>query len=134
MFLNRLSNEQKELFLDLCIHASKSNNDFNDEQKQTIDQYCDEMHIDIRYEEQNELPFIADRLTEISSEQDLRMILLETAALLLSDSVYDSDEKKFFTALSDRLGLAKEQTDEVIGMLNELTDVYSRINGFVFGE
>ena len=105
MFLNRLSNEQKELFLDLCIHASKSNNDFNDEQKQTIDQYCDEMHIDIRYEEQNELPFI-----------------------------YDSDEKKFFTALSDRLGLAKEQTDEVIGMLNELTDVYSRINGFVFGE
>ena len=48
MFLNRLSNEQKELFLDLCIHASKADNDFAEDEKLVIDQYCDEMHINVR--------------------------------------------------------------------------------------
>ena len=133
MFLNRLSAEQKELFLDLCIHASKSNNNFSVEEKETIAQYCEEMHIEIRYDEETDLPAIAERLTEISSEQDLRMILLETAGLILSDNVYDDDEKKFFSALTGKLGLAPEQTDEVIAMLRELTDVYKRINEFVFG-
>ena len=133
MFLNRLSIEQKELFLDLCIHASKSNNDFSAEEKETINQYCEEMHINIRYDEENDLNEIADKLAEISSEQDLRMILLETAGLLLSDNKYDDEEKKFFDTLAEKLGLDKAQTDDVIGMLRELTDVYTRINGFVFG-
>ncbi len=133
MFLNRLSIEQKELFLDLCIHASKSNNDFSAEEKETINQYCEEMHINIRYDEEHELNEIADKLAEISSEQDLRMILLETAGLLLSDNKYDDEEKKFFDTLAEKLGLDKAQTDDVIGMLRELTDVYTRINGFVFG-
>jgi tellurite resistance protein len=133
MFLNRLSIEQKELFLDLCIHASKSNNDFSAEEKETINQYCEEMHINIRYDEEHDLNEIADKLAEISSEQDLRMILLETAGLLLSDNKYDDEEKKFFDTLAEKLGLDKAQTDDVIGMLRELTDVYTRINGFVFG-
>ncbi len=133
MFLNRLSGEQKELFLDLCIHASKSNNDFTAEEKQTIDQYCEEMHTEIRYEEQHTLSEIAERLVQISSEQDLRMIVFETAALLLSDNSYDDDEKSFFDTLTDRLGLSKEQTDDIIAMLRELSDIYGRINGFVFG-
>lgn len=133
MFLNRLSAEQKELFLDLCIHASKSNNNFSVEEKQTIAQYCEEMHIEIRYDEENDLPAIAGRLAEISSEEEMRMILLETAGLLLSDNTYDEDEQKFFTALADKLGLEKSQTDEVVGMLGELSEIYKRINGFVFG-
>lgn len=133
MFLNRLSGEQKELFLDLCIHASKADSEFAAEEKQTIDQYCEEMHIDIRYEEQHTLAEISDRLTEICNDQDLKIILLETAALLLSDSEYDDEEKKFIDSLTAKLGLEKAQTDEVINMLRELTDVYTRINGFVFG-
>ena len=40
MYLNRLSGEQKELFLDLCIHASKADGIFAEEEKQYIQQYC----------------------------------------------------------------------------------------------
>ena len=40
MYLNRLSGEQKELFLDLCIHASKADGIFAEEEKRYIQQYC----------------------------------------------------------------------------------------------
>ena len=131
MFLKRLSAEQKELFLDLCIYASKCNNDFDDIQKEKIIEYCEEMRINIRFEEQTPLVEAAERLTDISTEQELRMIVLETAALLISDNVYDDQEKKFFDSLTNKLGMAKEDTDSVFDMLNELSAIYQRIFEFV---
>ena len=131
MFLNRLSAEQKELFLDLCIHASNSNNNFDEIEREKIIEYCEEMRIDIRFEEQNTLAEAAGRLSEISTEQELRMIVLETAALLISDNVIDDDEKKFFDTLTDKLGMAKEDTEGVFDMLRELSAVYEKIFEFV---
>ena len=40
MYLNRLSGEQKELFLDLCIHASKADGIFAEEEKSLSGKLC----------------------------------------------------------------------------------------------
>lgn len=133
MFLNRLSNDQKELFLDLCIHASKANDDFSADEKFTIDQYCEEMHIPVRYEEKHELSTLAQDLIKISSESDLKIILLETSALLLSDNKFDDFEKQFIEAFTKQIGLSQEQLDSVLSMLRELTGIYDKIGEFVFG-
>ncbi len=133
MFLNRLSNEQKELFLDLCIHASKANDDFSADEKLTIDQYCEEMHIPVRYEEKNELSGLADKLIALSSESELKIILIETAGLLLSDDSIDEFEQQFIEAFTERIGMTREQLDSVIAMLRELSGIYDRIGEFVFG-
>ena len=126
MFLNRLSNDQKELFLDLCIHASKANDDFSADEKFTIDQYCEEMH-------KHELSTLAQDLIKISSESDLKIILLETSALLLSDNKFDDFEKQFIEAFTKQIGLSQEQLDSVLSMLRELTGIYDKIGEFVFG-
>lgn len=131
MFLKMLSAEQKELFLDLCIHASKSNNNFTAEEKDKIIEYCEEMRIQIRFDEQTTLAEAADRLVAVSTEQELRMIILETAALIISDNVYDEEEQKFFNALTEKLGLAKEETDGIFDVLKELTSVYQKIYDFI---
>ena len=133
MFLNRLSGEQKELFLDLCIHASKSNDNFDDAEKLVIEQYCDEMRIDVRFDEQHTEAEIAERLLEISSPSDLRIVLLETASLILSDNFYDEDEKAFFEGFAAKVGVSKEELDSLVATLGELTELYARINEFVFG-
>ena len=133
MFLNRLSSEQKELFLDICIHASKSNDNFSEEEKLVIEQYCDEMHIDVRFDENNPADEAAAKLAELSTPTDQRIILLETASLLLSDNTYDEDERAFYESLAAKLGVSREQADSVIPMIGELTDLYGRINEFVFG-
>ena len=132
MFLNRLSNEQKEMFLDLCIHASKSNNNFDDDEKLIIEQYCDEMHIDVRFDEKLTLQEIAEKLPTISSKSDIRIVLLETASLLLSDNIYDESEKQFFESFAEKAGVSREELDGLIKTLGELTEVYSKINDFVF--
>lgn len=133
MFLNRLSNEQKELFLDLCIHASKANEDFSDEEKLTLEQYCEEMHIDVRFDEKTGFEEAADKLLEISSDTELRIIMLETAALLISDNTYDDQEKVFFESLSAKLGMDKTAADEIMDVIRSLTAIYERIGEFVFG-
>ncbi len=132
MFLNRLSTKQKELFLDLCIHASKSNNDFCADEKFMIDQYCEEMHIPVRYEEQHTFSSVAAELISISSPTDLKIILLETSALLLSDDKIDADERSFIESFAEKIGLTKMQLDDVVGMVTELSAIYDRINEFVF--
>ena len=131
MFLNRLSAEQKELFLDLCIHASKSNQNYSAEEKSKIMEYCEEMRTEIRFDEHSSLAEAAERLVAVSTPQELRMIVLETAALIISDNVYDDDEKKFFETLTAKLGLNKQETDGVFDMLNELTAVYQKIYDFI---
>ena len=133
MFLNRLSNEQKELFLDLCIHASKSNEDFSDEEKLTLEQYCEEMHIEVRFDEKAGFEEAASKLLDISTDTELRIIMLETAALLISDNSYDEQEQSFFESLSAKLGMDKAAADEVMDVVRNLTAIYERIGEFVFG-
>lgn len=133
MYLNKLSNEQKELFLDLCIYAAKSNGDFDADEKLMIDQYCDEMNIEIRYEEKNSIGELTSRLTEISTAAELKMILIETVSLMLSDEVFDEQEKEFMNAVSAKLGLTDKDIDEVCSLLREVTSIYGKINDFIFG-
>ncbi|MBR4554446.1 MAG: hypothetical protein IKO27_02520 [Ruminococcus sp.] len=133
MYLNRLSNEQKELFLDLCIHAAKADMDFGAEEKLIIEQYCEEMHIDVRMGEKSSFEEASQKLLEISSPVELRIILLEMASLLFSDNEYSDEEKRFMDALASKLGVDKQKLDEIFSALKELTSIYAKVNEFVFG-
>lgn len=57
MFLNELSNEEKNLFIDLCIYGAESNQIFADEEKAMINAYCTEMQINVsdNYKAEKEL-------------------------------------------------------------------------------
>lgn len=133
MYLNRLNSEQKELFLDLCIHASLSNNNFAAEEKNAIEQYCAEMQLSqVRYNAERTVDEAVNRILEISTNEELRIILLEITALIISDNIYDEREQKFMNDLADKIGFSKGHLDEMLGCLNELTDVYKKINSLVF--
>lgn len=133
MFLNRLNDEQKNLFLDLCVHAAMANNDFAKEEKQTIDQYCVEMQIaEPRYTANYSLDEVVDKLIAISTKEELRIILLEITALIISDNVYDNEEQKFMDSFAERIGFSKEKVGEMLDCLNDLSRVYQKINSLVF--
>ena len=132
MYLNKLSTEQKEIFLDLCIHAANANGDFAANEKLMIDLYCDEMNITVRYEARYPVSELAAKLTEISTNAELRMVLIETVSLLLSDSDIDSDEQAFIDSLTKKLGMTEREVDEVVEMLNQIRDVYGKINDFIY--
>jgi hypothetical protein len=133
MYLNKLNSEQKELFLDLCIHASMSNNNFAAEEKATIEAYCVEMQISpVRYTAKTTVEEAVNRMLEISTEEELRIVLLEISALIISDHVYDEREQEFMNSLAAKIGVSENRLGEMLDCLKELTGVYNKINALVF--
>lgn len=134
MYLNKLSGEQKELFLDLSIHAAKANNEFSDEEKSYINQYCDEMQISpVRYESVNDLDSAVDKLITVSTPTELKIITLELTALMLADNNYDELEQKFMTKILSKTNFSKDEHDRMLRLLKDLSGIYGEINNLIFG-
>ncbi len=132
MYLNRLNPEQKELFLDLCIHAAMANGTFANDEKEMIALYCEEMQLLVpRYEAETDKDTAIEELKKLSTPQELRMILFEIAGLVLSDNICDEDEKLYINDFALKTGMEKACVDEAISVLTELKSVYSRIDAFV---
>ena len=132
MYLNRLNNEQKELFLDLCIHASKANNDFADDEKEFIKLYANEMQLcDVRYEAKNKFEEAMAKLVSISSSIELKIVVFELTALILSDHQYDELESTFMSKVIRIAGIDTCKHKEMIEMLNEISMVYEKLNSII---
>lgn len=135
MYLNRLSDEQKNIFLDVCIHAANANNDFADEEKLYIRQYCEEMRLPkVRYETDSDIKELIPRLVKISTKSELKMITIELMGLLLSDQCYDSFEKEFMDYFSKETELTNQKFQQIFDALNELNALYEKFNKIVFDD
>lgn len=133
MYLNKLSGEQKELFLDLCIHASMANNDFDEKEKEFIKQYCEEMQLpNLRYTAVNNIENTINKIIELSSETELKIVILEITALLLSDNEYDEMEKQFMEKMLVKANISEDVNNKIIDIINKLTEIYSEINSIIF--
>ena len=132
MYLNKLNNEQKDLFLDFCVHASMANNSFAEEEKLTIDQYCVEMQIaEPRYEANFTLDEAIEKLLAISTKEELRIILLEITALIISDNEYDEMEQEFMNEFLQKAGMTVEEHSKMVAALTQLSDIYKEIDSIV---
>ena len=82
MYLNELSNEQKDLFMDLAIFTMKSNGVVEEQEENLARKYCVEMNIDFRIEHKCDSHFsVLKRLRELSSKSDLKKITIEGLSL-----------------------------------------------------
>ena len=74
MYLQELKAEQKELFLDLSILLSSSDNNFSIEEKSLIKQICAEMQIEERYTSTAKFDDIVNKLVDISTKKHKRIM------------------------------------------------------------
>ena len=133
MYLNRLSGEQKELFLDLCIYASKADGIFAEEEKQYIQQYCIEMQLEtVRYSAQNDLESVIKKITEVSTDIDLKIIFFEISALVLSDNTFDKQEQNLVDKLTAAFQLGTDFKEKALAQLKNLMNVYGEVNRLLF--
>ena len=98
MFLNKLSNNEKNAFLKLAHYIARSDNDFSGDQKNIISTYCLEMEIeDINY---NEESFdLEQTLSKIETKSGQKIALLELMALVYSDNILHDEEKKVLDSM-----------------------------------
>ena len=134
MYLNNLSEQQKNLFIDICVHTANVDGDFSDDEKQLIKQFCEEMNIDVRYEVNNSVDDAVDALLEISSQTDLKIILIELISLILADNKFDRFEEQFMDRFTEKIRLSKNDYSEIFDTIKQLVSIYTKINLFIFGD
>ena len=73
-----------------------------------------------------------NKIIEISSETELKIVILELTALLLSDNEYDEMEKQFMEKMLTKANISEEVNNKIIDIINKLNDIYSEINSIIF--
>lgn len=133
MYLNRLSGEQKELFLDLCIHMSRVDGVFAEEEKHYIQDYCVEMKLDtVRYSTEKSLEDVISKIIEKSTSTDLKIIFFEITGLALSDKEFKTSEQELINNLVKLFNLSIEFKETVLEYLKKIIDIYASLNQLIF--
>lgn len=132
MYLNLIKDEQKNIFLDLSILAAKANNVVADDEIVIINEYCKEMQIAPRYNEENDFNTCIEIIKSSCSKQEIKIIVLELTALVLSDNVCDEDEEKYIQEFLNKVGISNNVFEEILTLLTDLSKIYKSINDFVF--
>ena len=128
MFLSKLSKEQKELFLQLSLHAAMSNRILAEEEKIMIHEYCHEMgFIDCNLEIKMDLEQVIATIKEVCDESIVRMMMFEVLGLLLADKSYDALEQELFTMLKTQFSLSDELIEEMLILLKRFETLFEDI-------
>ena len=131
MFLNQLSEKEKEAFISLSVHVSNSNGIFADEEKVMIQEYSKEM--EIPEFDTNEAKSI-DEIINVFKSSELhikKVIMLEVLGLVYSDGFYDAEEEYFIKKFSDDIGLADEIVESLTVAIKKYSDALKEVCGAV---
>jgi len=92
MFLNKLEEDEKIAFLKLAHYIARSDDDFTENEQETISTYCMEMQVeDIVYDKDNFN--LNDTLEVIKSKENQKIVLLEIMALIFSDGLHKEEQR-----------------------------------------
>ncbi|MBO4897676.1 MAG: hypothetical protein J5590_05205 [Clostridia bacterium] len=134
MFLQELKMEQRDLFLDLCIAVSSSDNEFSNSEKGLIKQLCAEMMIKERYQIISEIDKTIDKLAEMSTQKEKRIMLIELAGIILVDGKYVEEEKEFIDKIGEKFSVPSDDIEKMMKIVLELYGVYGKIGAYLNGE
>lgn len=127
MFLNQLSELEKETFLSLAVRAAESNGDFNEDEYGMIEEYCKEMGIsffDVRHTK------TVDEIIDIfktAEESHKKIVLLESIGLMYADGTFDDEEKRFIVEYAKKMDLTEVDVERMIDLFNRYIDISKEI-------
>lgn len=115
MYLAFLSEEQKNLFLDLSIFSMKSDGVIEPRELDVVYQYCGEMGIDQRETTKaKNVDEVLKRLKEISTESELKKITIELVALMYADEDFADEENALLSKLQETFGFTSHLIGEIV--------------------
>ena len=129
MFLDRLNDNEKVMFLDLAVYVAQCNGVVDVQEKNMLLQYCHEMGI--AFYDVSKLHLFDDVKTcfSKSSESIKRIVVLEILGLCYADGEFDNIEKSFVYGFANSIGV----NDNVYQDLSRDIREYSAILGIIEG-
>lgn len=100
MFLNKLDNQAKEVFLNLAYCVAKSDKSFSNSQRLLIDGYLKEMNIQDVVFDENKFSLV-DCITKVKEKKYQKIILIELLAIVYTDNIMHEAEKILIDKIVD---------------------------------
>ena len=131
MFLDRLNDKEKEMFLDLTVYTAQANGIIEDTEKNLILQYCKEMGV--AFYDISKLHSLDEVVAVFSksSKEKKRIVLLEILGLCYADGDFDTVEQAFAKKFSQDIGLKDDLFDTLSRDIKEYSIILGNITGHV---
>lgn len=132
MFLNVLKDQNKELFLELCLHLSNSDGVFADSEKEVLKAYCKEMEITEKTDlSMRPLENVVSILNNNANLVEKKIVIMELLALAYVDGIYDENEKEEMNIIISGLEFSENQVKEIIELLNKYINICDEIKNYL---
>ncbi len=132
MLLNKLQDENKELFLRLEMLLVNIDGKYCDSERRLVEQHCREMGIQpIEYDKTVTIEKIAETINREMSVEERKIIFIELITVAIIDGVYDEREKEFVEYLRKMLHMPKEVGEQALALVQKLIDASVSIENFV---
>lgn len=100
MFLNRLDNNSKEVFLSLAYYISTVDSLYENVQKSLISKYLQEMNISDSEFKINEFSLV-ECVKKVTNKEYQKIILIELFGIINNDNIITSIEKEMLDTIVD---------------------------------
>lgn len=132
MFLNSLSRQEREYFLELAHHVMGIDGIHQEEEQNIFNSYKYECQmIDYEVSEQNNILQIIEHFKQ-STDQIKRIIIIELLGIVLVDGEFCESEQKFIRELTEHFGIDENDLatfHKWAATMNQIVDVgYKLIN------
>lgn len=125
MFLNSLSSNEKNNFMKLAIAVIKADGVIENNEKQVLSAYANEMQIEIEdIDVQYDIDNIIESLSKESTDQSKRVIFIELLALAFADGNYADEEKNIIQKLTNSFNLGKDFIERAINLQDSYIAAY----------
>ena len=132
MFLSSLKDENKGLFLELCVHLSISDGLLLESEKEVLKAYCREMDLpETMISTSKPLNEIISMLNVSANHVEKKIIIMELLALANVDGKYDEKEKEEMSMIIKGFGIEESQQNEIIRLLSEYNNICEEIKNFL---
>lgn len=127
MFLNQLSNEEKNAFISLSVEISEANGVFDEVERAMIQEYCKEMEIPFF---NTEKAVSIDAIVEVfknATDHVKRIVILEALGLAYSDGKLDYEEDNLMKSFTEKIGVEESVYKEIGELLNKYNVVLAEL-------
>ena len=132
MFLNNLTQEKKELFLSLAYNISCIDDNYADEEKMVLEQYCVEMDIRIdKIQLIEDFDKILNRINILCNFQEKKISVFESVGLILADGVIHDKEMEAITNMVRLFEINDNYFEDCMKLIKEYYDLQSRMMNLI---
>lgn len=123
MFLNQLSNEEKNAFISLSVKISEANGVFDEVERAMIQEYCKEMEIPFFNKEKADSVDAIVEVFKTATDHIKRIVILEALGLAYSDGQLDHEENNLMRSFAEKIGIEDNMYKEIGELLNKYNAV-----------